>query len=569
MEMSSEFGLITGKGAHIPLTSVDVSGDIIGRGALLSITQIFANQESGPVEAVYRFPLPESSAVCAFSIRAGDRVVEGKVEEYDEAFREYDDAIIDGNGAYLLDEERPNIFTLSVGNLNPGMKAAITVRFVTMLECRGDSVRFFLPTTISPRYVPAGTYLGRDIPVSDRVNPPVDSDVPYGMRMMLRIHDRDGIASIESPTHRIRTNIGSNPVEVEFSSDEIKMDRDFVLNVKRKNQSFNKGYLLKDEKGKFIQIDFSPALDREELSSETGSEIVFLLDCSGSMSGDSIERAKNAIGILLKGLDDKKSFNIYRFGSSFESLFSGSVPYSEKNVRKATEYISRIDADLGGTEILMPLRDIYSKALSREKGGRNIVIITDGQVGNEGEILALIRKHTGQTRVFTVGIGYGPNEYFLREIARTTGGTSELIAPGEAVETRLVGIYDKITSRRITSFQVHWPGGTVQSPATPAVFHGEVISIFGRLADSADISDSISITYRINDRNFDCRIDICEIDSEDSPLPVLWARERIRDLEADSWAGSRQKERRTESVKKEIIALSKEFGVVSQETSKT
>ena len=150
------FGLVSADGEPVPLAGVDVKAVLVGRGARVTLGQRFVNTEKHPIEAVYKFPLPEGGAVCGFRVRIGDRVIESEIAERDDAFRRYDEALTLGHGAYLLDEERPNVYTLSVGNLEPGMEATAEVTFVGLLESSGSRVRFFLPTTISPRYVPVG-----------------------------------------------------------------------------------------------------------------------------------------------------------------------------------------------------------------------------------------------------------------------------------------------------------------------------------------------------------------------------------------------------------------------------
>lgn len=304
--MSEELlGLITKDAPPIPipLIGVKVEGDIAGRGAKVRVVQSFRNEEDKPVEAVFKFPLPEGSAVCGFKAAIGDKIIEGDVEERDKAFELYDEALSKGHGAYLLDEERPNIFTLSVGNLNPGSLAIIEIEYVILLEARGPEVRFFLPTTISPRYIPDRTPDENGIPVDDIVTPVYSPDVPYGLSIILNIHGKDEISSIESPSHNIRSDFGSDLIRVEFSSETVRMDRDLVLNIKYKNGFKNRGYIHRGSDDTFLQIDFSPEV--EELSGANkdslhlpGKEIIFILDCSGSMSGNSISEAKKALEIL-------------------------------------------------------------------------------------------------------------------------------------------------------------------------------------------------------------------------------------------------------------------------------
>ena len=563
-------GLITEKGVEIPLVSVDVKADLTGRAAKVRVTQTFMNRENRPVEAVYKFPLPEGSAICGFRAKIGDRTVIGKVADREKAFELYDEALMKGHGAYLLDEERPNIFTLSVGNLNPGVKAVIEIDYVSLLETHGTEVRFFLPTTISPRYVPENMPDDQGIPVDKKVNPAFALDVPYEMRVKISIHDKDGIAAIESPSHTISTSIESSPAVVEFSSGSAKMDRDFVLNIRYRKGFETRGYFYEGKQGKFIQIDFSAVMDGKELIPASPREVIFVLDCSGSMEGSSINEAKKAIEIFVRGLSEGVKFNVYRFGSTYEKLFESSEPYTEATVKKALGYISGINADLGGTEVLAPLKDIYRSTVALGLN-RQVILITDGEVGNEEEVLELVRNGSGMTRVFTVGIGYGPNEYFIGQVAKSASGASELIAPGERIEPKVLRLFKKVMSDNIDDLRISWPEpGFEAAPATPVAYQGDVISVFGRAEDISKSIGDLKITGVINGRPMDWSVPIAGIRAEEAPVPLLWAREMIRDLEegaAQSQGGSRQKERKDSRVRERIIELSKHYGIVSRETS--
>ncbi|MGQ9653955.1 MAG: VIT domain-containing protein [Thermodesulfobacteriota bacterium] len=152
--MHEPWGLWSHDAVAVPLLGVAVQGEILGRSAKVRVSQRFRNEEERPLEAVYKFPLPEGAAVCGFQARVDGRVIRGEVEERDKAFEMYDKALAKGEGGYLLDQERPNVFTMSVGNLNPGTEVLVQVDYIALSDMDGASLRFFLPTTISPRYIP-------------------------------------------------------------------------------------------------------------------------------------------------------------------------------------------------------------------------------------------------------------------------------------------------------------------------------------------------------------------------------------------------------------------------------
>jgi len=562
--MREVFGLITKGHKCVPLRGVDVMADIIGRGCKVKLIQTFINSEENPIEAVYKFPLPENCTVCGFIVKIGDRTIYSEVEDRDKAFELYDKALTNRDGAYLLDEERPNIFTLSVGNLPSGSVARIEIDYITILDTFGSEIRFFLPTTISPRYIPDGSHTN-GIPEADIVNPPFALDVPYGLKALVNIHDRDNILSIESPSHKISIDISNNPVKISFASETVKMDRDFVLNIKHKKGFENRGYIYEADNGKFIQIDFTASFnDLSEHADKPSGEIIFVLDCSGSMGGSSINEAKKAIEIFIRALEEKIKFNVYRFGSTFEKLFDSAVSGNNENIAKALQYVTKIDADLGGTEILLPLKDIYETESGLVK---NIILITDGQIGNESEVIKLIRNGSNKNRLFTVGIGYGPNEYFLKQAARISNATSELIAPDERIEPKILKLFKQVTRGNLMSFKIHWANSVEQAPAETVIFSGHTVSIFGKTDLTSVIPDKLKITAVFDSKPLEWLIDLKTINIVEG-LPIsLWARERIRELEEAPSSGSRQVDRKDRLVKEEIIELSKEFKIISRETS--
>ena len=250
----------------VPLTGVHVDGQITGRGARVKVRQLYINREDKPIEAVYKFPLPEQASVCGFRVIIGDKILEGEIEERDKAFELYDKALERGDGAYLLDEERPNIFTLSVGALPPKASVTIEIEYIILLDATDNEVRFFLPTTISPRYVPEETPDERGIPVVSLVNPPIGLDVPYGLKIKLTIEGKDCITGIESPSHTIATRYENNHVVAELSAEETRMDRDFVLTIRYKEASRNRVVVFREKEEVFFQVDLSPEKELRSLS---------------------------------------------------------------------------------------------------------------------------------------------------------------------------------------------------------------------------------------------------------------------------------------------------------------
>ncbi len=572
MQKTELAGLVTRNAAPIPLVGVTATGTIIGRAARVKIRQRFENREDNAIEAVYKFPLPESASVCGFTVATGNKVLRGQVEEREKAFRIYDEALSGGDGAYLLDEERPNIFTISVGNVNARNAVDVEIEYVSLLETNDGEVRFFLPTTISPRYVPPGMPDQDGIPVTELVNPKFQMNVPYGLDLRLDVLGREDIDSLECPSHTVQTRFADHAVAVEFSSDTVAMDRDFVLVVRYRRGFENKGFAFSDNVHAFVQIDFAPQFGKVGANQRPvpsqATEVVILLDCSGSMSGSSIQQAKKALELFLRGMQAGMQFNVYRFGSTYEKLFPVSIPYDSSNLSTALRLLGNVEADLGGTELLSPLRDIYSKGPPEGCARRSIILLTDGQVGNEDEILKLAQSDR-RTRLFTVGIGHGPNEYLMKKAASLSGGASELVAPGERIEPRVLRLFNKVAAGGVDDLKVAWTASAEQAPLKPVPHRGECVSILARLARGTDAPKQMELSGRVNGVDMTWQVGIRSMDDSGGALPLLWARQRISDLENGiaGMTGSHQTERRDRNIRERIVEISRQYGLLSRETS--
>jgi len=298
-------------------------------------------------------------------------------------------------------------------------------------------------------------------------------------------------------------------------------------------------------------------------------EIVFVLDCSGSMSGDSIQQAKRALEICLRGLPQGVGFNLCRFGSRYEFMFKGSEKYSENSLNKALAYLHRVDADLGGTEILAPIKAICSK---RNDSRQDIILLTDGQVSNEQEIFELIREHRAHTRVFPVGIGAGCNEHFIRGLARAGNGASEFIYPGERIEPKVLSLFGKVGQAGLENALIAWGSGEAeQAPSSTAIFLGSPVTVFARATEANFTAKEVVVKGKIDGTERRWKIQVLDVPDNDLPIPTLWARERVKDLEESgefkAGRGSRQAESKKESREKTILEICRRFGILSQSTS--
>ena len=565
-------GLFTKDDAPVPLAGVAIDAEVSTLCARVTVTQRYVNREAKPIEAVYVFPLDEGAAVCGFEAIIDGTLVVGEVKEREAAFEMYDDAIQKGHGAYLLDEERPDVFQASVGNLPPGKEVLLKLTYVTELSIDGGAVRFAIPTTVSPRYAPAEDRVGVGRPDSETLNPPVTWSVPYGLDLTVRVTMTGAIGKIESTSHPVSVSVNGNNATVTLSQRDAALDRDFVLSVDAAGLDTPRGWIERDEdETEAIAVAFAPTFR----DTSTPGEIVFLVDRSGSMGGQSIAEVRNALQLCLRSMIPGCFFNIVGFGSKFDSLFKEPRAYDERSLSEASEHVAGLDADLGGTEILPALKAVLEQP--RRAGlPRQVVILTDGEVSNTDAVLALAREHANDARIFTFGIGASASHHLVKGLARAGGGVAEFIYPGERIEAKVVRQFGRLLSPALTDVRLDWHGTDVtQAPSTiPPIFSGGRLLLYGLVKGPHSGGRPIRATLSANAASGPVSFDVA-IDATDArqgrTVATLAARTRIRELEeSPEWTktrGSRQAHRKDSAVTREIIALSTRYGVISRETS--
>ncbi|XP_059187460.1 von Willebrand factor A domain-containing protein 5A-like isoform X2 [Centropristis striata] len=373
-------GLLSVQKGQVPLKSVEVEVEVRDHVATVVSTLNYENKEDKPLEAVFVFPLPGDAAVCHFSAKIGQTEIVAEVKEKQEAREEYDDALSSGRQAFLLEEsdQSPDIFSMSVGSLPPGESASIRLEYVTELAVQADEgLRFCLPAVLNPRYQPRGSE-GNPVQVT---SVPA-SLVPYSLSFSARVSSARPVSKVESncPLDPLQyLNTEQTQATVKLSAGH-KFDRDVELLIYYKDAhqptavveagqaSAKPGTLMGDP---VVMLSLYPEFPQAVMSSVTScGEFVFLLDRSGSMgspmsnngSPDRIFSARDTLLLLLKSLPMGCYFNIFSFGSSYEHVFPKSVEYSQQTMEEALKKVEEMEADLGGTEILEPLKHIYSQS---------------------------------------------------------------------------------------------------------------------------------------------------------------------------------------------------------------
>uniref|UniRef100_A0A8D3C8X7 von Willebrand factor A domain-containing protein 5A-like n=1 Tax=Scophthalmus maximus TaxID=52904 RepID=A0A8D3C8X7_SCOMX len=576
-------GLVTAKQEPVPLKSIEVELEVRDHVATVVSTLLYENKEDKPIEAVFVFPLPGDAAVCHFSATIGQTQIVAEVKEKQQAREEYDDALSSGQQAFLLEEseQSPDIFTLSVGSLPPGESASIRLEYVTELAVQADDgLRFCLPAVLNPRYRPRGAGV--------QVTSVPASLVPYSLSFSARVSSPRPVTKVESscslePLQYLDTERTQASVKLAAGH---RFDRDVELLIHYKDAhrptavaeagqaSAKPGTLMADPA---VMLSLYPEFPESVMSSVASrGEFVLLMDRSGSMGSPMtnskrhqtrISSARDTLLLLLKSLPMGCHFNIYSFGSGYEHVFPQSVEYSEKTLEEALRRVEAMDADLGGTEILQPLKHILSQPCIPSQP-RQLFVFTDGQVANTKEVMSLVRKNSGSHRCFSFGIGEGASSALINGLAKEGGGHAQFITGTDRMQPKVMQSLRFALQPTVVDISITWdlPEGvsvTVLSPPITALFQGQRSLIYAQLSgESSEAAEGcVTVKYSLAAHPSQNQLRFSLKPAEDSGSTVhrLAARTRIRSLETEGQQGG--------GVKEKVVELSVQSGVSSSFTA--
>lgn len=566
LDPGRQVGLFAPAGGAVALRRVAIESTVFGGHARVLVRQIYVNQEPRPIEAVYTFPLPSDAVLAGFSVTCQGRRVSGVVKEREEAFRAYDEALARGHGAALVDRERPNVFTAQVGNLLPGEETVVELEYLQRMAAEEGTLRCTIPTLVAPRYTP-GTPAGNRtahgfadptdrVPDADRVTPPT-GDPGYSLSLDATF-DLGRELSVECLSHSVTTERGEDQrVRVRIVGQDVALDRDVVL-VARSKDPEALAAVVADRRQGTGTVAISVVPDLFEGSAARRQDVVFVLDVSGSMSGESMVEARMALRLCLRHLREGDRFNVLAFSTTMTAYAPGLRPFTQTELRRADAFVEGLKAG-GGTEMLEPVL----AALDQAADGV-VVLLTDGQVTNEDEILAQAMQRRERARVYTFGIGSNVSDALLGELARRSGGAMESIHPGEHIDEKVLAQFARAVAARVDDLQVQFDGlevSEVTPEPPPALVDGEVWVLFARYRSPG--RGRLRLTGKRDGAPFELVIPVHLPEFADRPhLPKLWAGRRIRDFEL-----SRLEGRRAEAMETRIRKLALEHGLASRFTS--
>lgn len=573
METSCIVDRKTGKSV-CPLKSVEVKGTIGDELAEVVVVQNFLNDRQNSIEAIYTFPLPHRASVNGFSARVGEKEITGQIKEKEEAFRGYDAAVRRGDSGFLLESHRPDIFQISLGSILPKEKVSVTISYIQDIESTDNEIRWMLPTVIAPRYIP-GKYKGTKtgpgyanptdmVPDGDYITPPV-GDAPYTIKVDIDICCVAGIEKITSPSHTIEVYRGNDgETSVSLANKDELLDRDYVLIIGLGNEYKDLFKVPhKDQSGSYGYIKFCPQLECR-FDNKVKHEYIFIIDVSGSMGGEKLRQAKRALGICLRNLIDGDRFNIIAFESDFTVFSRQSVIYSQDSLNRADKWISLLE-DMGGTEIYNPMHFVLEEMKTYEGYERVVLLFTDGQVGNEEDVISLVKTHSKYLTLYSFGIDTAVNKYFIDGLAEAGNGMPEYIYPGERIDDKVIRQFARIHEPCISNPCIKsLEGRDIEVvPKMPSRLYASDSYSFVIKSDGLELLNSISIEGTYGDEPY---IHVINAECQGDPglLKLKWAKGKIRMLEGMLGSGNG---RRDQLIKEEIIDISITYGILSALTS--
>jgi Ca-activated chloride channel homolog len=570
-----------GRFTPAPVLKTDVQMAVTGILARTTVRQEFNNpshRKGDWLEGIYVFPLPETAAVDHLRMHVGERIIEGVIKERSEAKKTYEQAKQEGKRTSLAEQERPNIFTTSVANIGPGERITVEIEYQETI--RSDSGRFQLrfPMAVGQRYIPGtpviienqapkgtGTILDTDrVPDASRITPPVQAPsrgLLNPLSLSLTLHPGFPVSKVESSYHPIIVVPDADGgFQISLKADAVPGDRDFQLIWYPAPRTEPLATIFTEQKNgeTYALLMLVPPTHHDDKVASIPRDLTFIIDTSGSMAGPSIEQAKSSLTAALTRLTTRDRFNIIQFNNTVRSLFPSLEPVSASSIRKAIRYTETLSAD-GGTEIVSAVRQALKSPQDKARL-QQIVLLTDGQVGNEEELFEMLHLRLGTRRLFTIGIGSTPNSHLMRKTAEIGRGTFTYIGNVTEVKDTLDVLFKKLGRPVLNdiAFDSSWPAVEQYPPHIADLYEGEPIVV---AVKAGGLPQQATLKGFAANQPWSMPVSFNGASSRGG-LSVYWAREKISALMNETYQGGVE-----EAIRKAVLDVALAHHLVSKYTS--
>lgn len=567
-----------------PLQHTSVQANISGYMADVTVKQLFANPYKEKIEAVYTFPLSETGAVDEMTMKVGSRIIHGTIKKKEEAREIYEQAKARGHVASLLDQERPNIFTQSVANIEPGKEVEITIKYKDLLLFENGKYSFAFPTVVGPRFIP-GSPTGKtgsgwapdtdQVPDASKVTPllaPKDTRAGHDISISVNLDSGVPYSNLKSSLHEVDvTSKDSSHAQVSLKDKNAIPNKDFVLSWNVSQDQISSGYITHrnakehDGSGFFTLMLLPPkSVTPDKVAPK---EMIFLIDCSGSQNGPPLNKAKEALNHIIDHMNPNDTFQIITFNNQNSLLFDKPEVSSTQMKEKAKAFIEGLQAR-GGTWMAPAVEKVCSIPPDNNRL-RIVTFMTDGYVGNDMQILNLVKKHRGTSRWFPFGTGNSVNRFLIDGIAKEGGGEPEYVLlnakAGEVGEK----FYKRIASPVLTDVAVKFDGldaKEVFPKAVSDVWAQKPLYIKGRYTKPG--SGTVTLTGFSQGAPYSksMKVTFPESNPANSGIASVWARAKVDRLMSEDWMGVQSGNMNAE-LKNEIVDTALAYHIMTQFTS--
>lgn len=566
---SIKAGLQDTSGNSVPLEDLHIKGKIIDFVAQVFVFQTYTNQSPVPIEAKYIFPLDEKAAVCGFEAYINEKHIVGEIKEKEAAHREYREAISQGHGAYLMDQDAPDVFTVSVGNLPPKAKVLIKITYITELSIQGTVAVFFMPATVAPWQQDKALKENTQDTVEKICIKEIGTQQSFSLSMSIEMPYV--IEFISSDTHELKKKVTDCKAVISTVDGSSLDSSGFSLHIGLSDAYLPRLWVEKhpEKESEACMLVFHPDLGITHPDIAEENEVIICLDCSNSMEGVTFLQAKQIALYALSLVDEKQKINVIKFGSGYKELFSF-PKYITSNM--PAEFIMSASPTMGNTDFWKTLR--YLSLLPPSRGTRNILLISDGHLQGASLSLRLVKRHVQHTRLFSCGVGSTANRHILRTLSQYGAGLFEYFNT-KSKHSWKKQIEDQMTRSRSPSchsISVKWQQlspdapGPLQGPAqVQALFHSDRLLVYSFIPHCTQAT----LCALIQEKEFSAIVSTTELQkTTGTMIHKLTARALIRDYEDGILhENETNHEMKKQILKSLIIQLSKENSLITEFTS--
>ena len=506
----------------------DIDMTVSGLTVRTRVTQAFRNDTDHWVEAVYVYPLPDDGAVDTLKMVVGDKVIIGEIKKKAEAQAIYDAAKAQGKKAALVEQGRPNMFTNSVANVAPGETVLVQIEYQAPVTVSAGDYSLRVPLVVAPRYTSPGA-----APAPDVKAPILDPRVRGASNpVTITVHLRAGfpLAEVTSATHGLDVRDERGGKTVTLAKGKVAADRDFILTWRAAPLAAPAVGLFHEKVAgeHYVLAQLTPPI-AARTAAPASRDMVFVIDNSGSMGGESMQQAKASLAYGLAHLKSGDRFNVVRFDDTVTVLFPSVVAADAAHIAKAQKFVAGLDAD-GGTEMIPAMTAALKDEHAGESGRvRQVVFLTDGAIGDEQGLFDTISAGRGRSRVFMVGIGSAPNTYLMSRAAELGRGSFTHIGSTDGVEEAMRRLFDKLESPVATNLTAIFEGtdADLAPSVLPDLYRGEPVTVAAKVGA---MKGTLRISGVIDGKPWETRISLKDAEAGKG-ISKLWARRKVTDAE--------------------------------------